>query len=134
MLGSKSKTLGLEAGPAKHGMGLFATRMFRPGQVLGEVTGERFEDPDYGSDYCIDLGDDWSLEPGEPANGAAQARIGALGRLGGLEPLESVRLGPGHDDPLRLRGDQGEAQVEVLVPWLPTPGRHVKDVHVEQAR
>jgi len=66
VLGSKSKTLGLEAGPAKHGMGLFATRMFRPGQVLGEVTGERFEDPDYESDYCIDLGDDWSLEPGEP--------------------------------------------------------------------
>ena len=66
MFGRKSMTFGLEAGPAKHGMGLFATRMFRPGQVLGEVTGERFEDPDYESDYCIDLGDDWALEPVEP--------------------------------------------------------------------
>ncbi len=66
MLGRKSKTLGLKAGPAKHGTGLFATKRFRKGQVLGEVTGERFHDPNYGSDYCIDLGEDWSLEPGEP--------------------------------------------------------------------
>ena len=66
MLGKKSKTLGLKAGPAKHGLGLFATKGFRKGQNLGEVTGDRFHDPDYGSDYCIDLGDDWSLEPGEP--------------------------------------------------------------------
>lgn len=62
----KSKALGLKAGPAKHGTGLFATKKFRKGQVVGEVTGDRIQDADYGSEYCIDLGDDWSLEPGEP--------------------------------------------------------------------
>ena len=68
MLGRKSKSTnaGVEAGPAKHGTGLFATRRFRAGQAIGEVTGKRIDDPEYGSSYCIDLGDDWSLEPGEP--------------------------------------------------------------------
>ncbi len=67
MLGRKSKkTPGLKAGPAKHGTGLFATKRFRPGQVIGEVIGTRIQDADYSSEYCIDLGDDWSLEPGEP--------------------------------------------------------------------
>ncbi len=60
------KNPAVKPGPAKHGMGLFATKRFRPGQVIGEVTGERFDDPDYGSNYCIDLGDHYSLEPGEP--------------------------------------------------------------------
>lgn len=57
---------GLKAAPAKHGTGLFATKQFRKGQSLGEVTGKRICDDDYQSDYCIDLGDDWSLEPSEP--------------------------------------------------------------------
>lgn len=56
----------VEAGPAKHGKGLFAKKRFRPGQVIGELTGKFINDPEYGSDYCIDLGDDCSLEPGEP--------------------------------------------------------------------
>lgn len=68
MLGRKSKTntAAVKPGPAKHGTGLFATRRFRAGQEIGEITGERIHDPDYGSSYCIDLGDSWSLEPGEP--------------------------------------------------------------------
>ncbi len=57
---------GVTSGPAKHGKGLFATRRFRAGQVVGEVTGRIIDDPDYGSNYCIDLGDQYSLEPGEP--------------------------------------------------------------------
>lgn len=61
-----SEAPGLKAGPAKHGTGLFATKRFRSEQIIGEVTGRRIQDNDYGSDYCIDLGDDWSLEPGEP--------------------------------------------------------------------
>jgi hypothetical protein len=56
----------VEPRPAKHGKGLFATKRFRPGQVVGVVNGEFINDPDYGSDYCIDLGDGCSLEPGEP--------------------------------------------------------------------
>ncbi|MDA0282155.1 MAG: SET domain-containing protein-lysine N-methyltransferase [Planctomycetota bacterium] len=66
MLGRKSKTLGVKAAPAKHGMGLFATRRFQAGQAIGELTGKRIDDSNYGSEYCIDLGDDWSLEPDEP--------------------------------------------------------------------
>jgi len=64
--GRKSETPGLKSGPAKHGTGLFATRRFESEQAIGEVTGDRIQDEDYQSDYCIDLGDDWSLEPGEP--------------------------------------------------------------------
>ena len=60
------KKLSVEAKKAKHGKGLFAKKRFRPGQQIGEFTGEFINDPDYGSDYCIDLGDDCSLEPGEP--------------------------------------------------------------------
>lgn len=60
------KKLGVEAGQAKHGKGLFASKRFRKDQIIGELTGKFINDPDYGSDYCIDLGDDCSLEPGEP--------------------------------------------------------------------
>lgn len=60
------KTPAVKPGPAKHGMGLFAAKRFRPGQAIGEITGELLDDPNYGSNYCIDLGDDYSLEPGEP--------------------------------------------------------------------
>lgn len=60
------KEPGVRAGEAKYGTGLFATQPFKAGDEIGDVTGERFHDPDYSSDYCIDLGDDMALEPGEP--------------------------------------------------------------------
>lgn len=60
------KKLGVTAGPAKHGTGLFATKRFRPGQVICEVTGKLIDDADYGSNYCIDIGGTYSMEPGEP--------------------------------------------------------------------
>ncbi len=63
---AKSKKPAVKVGPAKHGQGLFATKRFRPGETIGEVTGTIYTDPDYGSNYCVDLGDDGSLEPGEP--------------------------------------------------------------------
>jgi hypothetical protein len=34
--------------------------------VLGEVTGELIDDPNYGSLYCVDMGNSLSLEPAEP--------------------------------------------------------------------
>lgn len=56
----------VKVGKAKYGKGLFASKRFRPGEKLGTVTGEIFDDPDYSSNYCIDLGEDHSLEPAEP--------------------------------------------------------------------
>lgn len=48
------------------GRGLFACRRFGPEQVIGEVLGELIDDPDYGSDYCMDLHGDAKLEPEAP--------------------------------------------------------------------
>jgi len=53
-------------GPAKHGKGVFAAKRFRAGQVIGEISGKLINDPEYGSNYCIDVGSTYSLEPGEP--------------------------------------------------------------------
>jgi uncharacterized protein len=61
------KPEGVKAGKAKHGQGLFSTKKFRKGTVVVEkITGKIYDDPDYGSEYCIDLGDDYSLEPSKP--------------------------------------------------------------------
>mgnify|MGYP002637977281 CR=1 FL=1 len=51
---------------AAFGKGLFATKRFRDGQRIGEVTGRIIADPDYGSDYCIEMGPGGSMEPGTP--------------------------------------------------------------------
>ncbi len=48
------------------GKGVFASRSFRKGQVVGLITGNVFSDTEYGSSYCIDLGNHRSLEPIEP--------------------------------------------------------------------
>ena len=48
------------------GRGVFATRTFPQDAIIGEITGELIEDPDYESDYCLWLGDDWHLEPEAP--------------------------------------------------------------------
>jgi hypothetical protein len=61
-----TKPAKVKAGKAKHGQGLFATKSFRKGSLVGYITGKIFDDPDYGSEYCIDLGDDHSLEPSKP--------------------------------------------------------------------
>jgi len=48
------------------GRGLFACRRFRPQQVIGVVRGQVIDDPDYSSDYCMELGEGRSLEPAAP--------------------------------------------------------------------
>jgi hypothetical protein len=48
------------------GLGVFTSRTFRRGTAVGRIRGEIVEDPDYGSDYCIDLGDGKVLEPARP--------------------------------------------------------------------
>ena len=50
----------------KYGLGVFAIQKFKKKELVGIVTGEILDDPDHSSDYCIDLGGDFSLEPDAP--------------------------------------------------------------------
>ena len=56
----------VRVGRSRHGMGLFAVRKFRAGEVVGELTGRVVEDFGYESDYCIEINAQISLEPDEP--------------------------------------------------------------------
>jgi hypothetical protein len=48
------------------GLGVFASRHYEADQVVGEIEGTIIDDPDYGSAYCMDFGDDRCLEPSPP--------------------------------------------------------------------
>ncbi len=52
--------------PARHGLGVFARRHFSANRYVGRIRGKTVADPDYSSSYCMDLGDDLSLEPTAP--------------------------------------------------------------------
>jgi len=56
----------VEVAPATCGQGVFALRSFEPEDVIGLVEGEVIDDPDYGSLYGMDMGGNWTLEPGAP--------------------------------------------------------------------
>lgn len=56
----------IDVAETEHGLGVFAQSNFTRGDLIGIVTGGHLEDPDHGSDYCIDLGDGISLEPDAP--------------------------------------------------------------------
>jgi len=57
----------VHVGAAQHGLGVFALRSFTIGDYIGPIRGEIVADPDYSSEYCIDLGDgDRALEPTAP--------------------------------------------------------------------
>lgn len=57
---------GIRVGAAKYGMGVYATESFATEHLVGQVHGHIICDPDYGSDYCIDLPGICSLEPVAP--------------------------------------------------------------------
>lgn len=48
------------------GKGVFAGRTYRSGDIIGEIEGEIIDDIEYGSDYCMNLGDTRRLEPAAP--------------------------------------------------------------------
>jgi len=48
------------------GRGVTATRSFLPGQTIGRIHGVIYADPNYESDYCMDLAENLTLEPAEP--------------------------------------------------------------------
>ena len=47
-------------------LGVFAERWFAASEIIGEIEGEVVDDLDYGSRYCMDLGDTRCLEPAPP--------------------------------------------------------------------
>jgi hypothetical protein len=56
----------LRVGRTRFGNGVFVTRAFEPEAMVASVSGKVIDDPDYTSDYCIDLGGSLSLEPAAP--------------------------------------------------------------------
>lgn len=56
----------VKVAPGVAGLGVFALRKFRKGQTIGEVTGKIHLSSAHESRYCMDLGNDRVLEPGEP--------------------------------------------------------------------
>jgi len=57
---------GIHIGEAAYGKGVFADRRFDKAEIVGHVHGNVIDDPDHGSDYCIDLGEAKTLEPAAP--------------------------------------------------------------------
>ncbi len=58
--------LNVEVRKMKLGRGVFALRRISKGKNVGEILGEVITDPDYSSEYCIDLGGQRNLEPVPP--------------------------------------------------------------------
>jgi hypothetical protein len=56
----------VRVGPALAGRGVFAGQSFDAEAVVGRMRGRYVDDPEYGSDYCIGLGEGLSLEPAAP--------------------------------------------------------------------
>lgn len=57
----------IRVGPSRHGQGVFALRPFAIGDYIGPIQGQIVSDPEYGSEYGIDLGDGQrTLEPSAP--------------------------------------------------------------------
>lgn len=51
---------------AKFGQGVFATRDILRRKIVGEVLGQVITDPDYSSDYSMDMGNGNQIEPAHP--------------------------------------------------------------------
>jgi len=53
-------------GPTRVGKGVFARRRYPAKTVIGEIEGRVIDDPHYGSDYCMNIGEGRVLEPAAP--------------------------------------------------------------------
>lgn len=56
----------IRVGKSVCGKGVYAARDLPGEQPVGRILGRVIDDPDYTSSYCIDLGDNLSLEPRSP--------------------------------------------------------------------
>jgi len=57
---------GVRVGPSPNGLGVFSLREFVPNELLGPIEGTIMDDPQYESDYCMELGAQSALEPDPP--------------------------------------------------------------------
>lgn len=57
---------GVRVGRTPYGLGLFAFAFIPAGTRIAQVLGKVIHNPDYSSDYCIDVGNDSVLEPATP--------------------------------------------------------------------
>lgn len=56
---------GVRVGATKVGDGVYATQPYPARAIIGEILGEWISDPNYGSEYCMDI-EDRRLEPYSP--------------------------------------------------------------------
>jgi hypothetical protein len=59
----KRASRAVRIGLTPYGRGVFARRRFRAHETIAEIRGILIDDPNYGSPYCMDLGDEHVLEP-----------------------------------------------------------------------
>jgi hypothetical protein len=57
---------GVRVGSSAYGLGVFALRPFSVHEMIGPIQGTVFEDPQYESEYCMELGHHSALEPDSP--------------------------------------------------------------------
>ncbi|GAA5508985.1 SET domain-containing protein [Novipirellula caenicola] len=58
----------VEVRKGKYGLGVYAVRQFLPGELVFEVTGQLLSHENYhGSNYVMELNENWYLEPTIPA-------------------------------------------------------------------
>jgi hypothetical protein len=84
----------VRVGAAFCGQGVFAQRRFAAGETIADIHGEVICDPDYGSDYCIDLGGSGVLEPAAPfcyLNHSCQPNCELTGRTTWDEDASGLR-------------------------------------------
>ena len=62
----RHKRKSVRVGRTRVGKGLFACRNYPANAIVGEITGEIIDDPNYGSNYCFDIGDGLLLEAISP--------------------------------------------------------------------
>jgi len=62
----KNQKLAVRVDESDIGKGVFATEFILADESVGRIKGVVHNDPDYSSDYCIDMGDSYSLEPHAP--------------------------------------------------------------------
>jgi len=53
-------------GPSACGLGVFSLRTFRSLDMVGQIDGVIIKDLAYESNYCMEIGNDWALEPDPP--------------------------------------------------------------------
>lgn len=57
---------GVRVSPSPCGLGVFSLRLFAKHELIGPIQGTLIDDPQYQSDYCMEIGADAALEPDAP--------------------------------------------------------------------